>query len=80
MAKVYIVEAGKCYVMTEEDLFKKFSGEWVLLFDEEIVDHSSNIEDILRVAEEKYPAEKFPQDKIKISKVLSGDTHLRGMR
>jgi hypothetical protein len=66
--------------MQEEDVYKKFAGEWLLLFDEEIVDHSSNIEDILKVAEEKFPAEKFPQDKIKISKVLSGDIHLRGLR
>ena len=56
---------------------KEFSGEWLLLFDEEVVDHSSNIEDILKIAEEKYPADKFPQDKIKISKVLSGDIRLR---
>jgi len=63
--------------MTQEDLTKKFPGEWLLLFEEEIVDHSSNIEDILKLCEEKYPADKVPQDKIKISKVLSGDHHLR---
>ena len=56
---------------------KEFSGEWLLLFDEEIVDHSSNIEEILKTCEEKYPADKFPQDRIKISKVLSGDIRLR---
>ena len=63
--------------MAQKDLYKEFAGEWLLLFDEEIVDHSSNIEDMLKLAEEKYPAEKFPQEKIKISKVLSGDVRLR---
>ena len=65
------------YLMEEKDVYKQFSGEWLLLFDEEIIDHSSNIEDMLKLAEEKYPAEKFPQEKIKISKVLSGDVRLR---
>ena len=46
-------------MIQEEDL-KKFSGEWLLLFNDEIIDHSSNVEDILKLAEEKYPAEKFP--------------------
>ena len=63
--------------MIQEDDLKKFSGEWLLLFNDEIIDHSSNVEDILKLAEEKYPAEKFPEDNIKISKVLSGTTHLR---
>ena len=58
-------------MIQEEDL-KKFSGEWLLLFNDEIIDHSSNVEDILKLAEEKYPAEKFPEDNIKISKVLQG--------
>ena len=56
---------------------KKFSGEWLLLFNDKIIDHSSNIEDILRLAEEKFPEEKFPEDLIKISKVLSGDIYRR---
>ncbi len=63
--------------MDNKEISKQFPGEWLLLFDEQIVDHSSNIEDILKLAEEKYPAEKFPQEKIKISKVLSGDIRLR---
>jgi len=46
------------------------------LFNDEIVDHSLNLEDVLRVADEKFPAEKFPADTIKISKVLSGSIHL----
>jgi len=56
----------------KEDLSKKFTGEWLLLFNDEIVDHSVNIEEILKVAEEKFPADKFPDDEIKISKVLDG--------
>ena len=63
--------------MIHEEDIKKFSGEWLLLFNDEIIDHSSNVEDILKLAEEKYPADKFPEDNIKISKVLSGSIHLR---
>ena len=58
-------------MIQEEDL-KKFSGEWLLLFNDEIIDHSANIEDILKLADEKYPSEKFPDDTIKISKVIHG--------
>jgi len=63
--------------MEQEEMLKKYSGEWILLFNDQIVDHSMNLEDILQVADEKYPAEKFPEDNIKISKVLSGSIHLR---
>jgi hypothetical protein len=63
--------------MEQEDLLKKYSGEWILLFNDKIVDHSLNLEDVLRVADEKYPAEKYPENSIKISKVLSGSIHLR---
>jgi len=62
--------------MKQEEVTKKFSGEWILLFNDEIVDHSENIEDILKTCEKKYPADKFPDDEIKISKVLDGT--LRG--
>ena len=62
--------------MKQEEVSKKFSGEWLLLFNDEIIDHSTNVEDILKLAEEKYPADKFPDDDIKISKVLSGDIQL----
>ena len=58
--------------MKQEDVPKKFSGEWLLLFNDEIVDHSVNVEDILKLAEKKYPADKFPDDEIKISKVIDG--------
>ncbi len=62
--------------MEKEDYSKKFSGEWLLLFNDEIIDHSHNVEDMLKLAEEKYPSDKFPDDTIKISKVLSGDIRL----
>ena len=58
--------------MKEDNEFNKLSGEWLLLFNDEIVDHSANVEDILKLAEEKYPDNKFPDDKIKISKVIEG--------
>ena len=58
--------------MRQVDTTKKFSGEWLLLFNDEIIDHSSNVEDMLKLAEEKFPANKFPDDEIKISKVLDG--------
>ena len=62
--------------MKEEALTKKFCGEWVLLFNDKIVDHSANIEDILKTAEEKFPEEKFPNAEIKISKVLDGNLRI----
>jgi hypothetical protein len=62
--------------MDRNEIVKKYSGEWILLFNDEIVDHSLNLEDVLRVADEKYPAEKYPEDNIRISKVLSGSIHL----
>ena len=73
--KFYILQIGNPYLMKEE-ITKKFEGEWLLLFNDEIIDHSANVEDILKLAEEKYPSKKFPDDEIKISKVLSGDLHL----
>jgi hypothetical protein len=63
--------------MDQDEMMKKYSGEWILLFNDEIVDHSVNLEDVLRVVEEKYPPNKFPEDNIKISKVLSGQIPLR---
>ena len=63
--------------MEQNEDLKKYSGEWILLFNDEIVDHSINLEDVLRIVEEKYPPNKFPEDNIKISKVLSGHIPLR---
>jgi len=48
--------------MKQENVSKRFTGEWLLLFNDKIVDHSADIEDILKVVEEKYPADKFPED------------------
>jgi len=62
--------------MKEETVSKKFSGEWLLLYNDEIIDHSTNVEDILKIAEEKYPSDKFPEDEIKITKVLTEDIRL----
>jgi len=64
-------------MMNREDIYKKFSGEWIILFNDKIVDHSVNLEDVLKVCDEKYPSEKFPNDDIKISKVLDGNTLFR---
>ena len=63
--------------MDKDEILKKYSGEWILLFNDEIVDHSVNLEDVLRVVEQQYPPDKFPDDHIKISKVLSGQIPLR---
>ena len=63
--------------MKEQDVSRKLSGEWLLLFNDEIVDHSANVEDVLKTAEEKYPSDKFPNDEIKISKVLEGRPDFR---
>jgi len=62
--------------MKQSETSKKFEGEWLLLFNDEIIDHSQNVEDILKLAEEKYPSEKFPNDEIKISKVFSEHNRL----
>ena len=63
--------------MQQEDDLRKYSGEWILLFNDEIIDHSLNLEDMLKLVDEKYPHEKYPEDKIKISKVLTGSVQLR---
>ena len=68
---------GNWYPMQQDSVLKRYSGEWIILFNDEIVDHSYNLEDMLKLVDEKYPAEKFPDDNIKISKVLSGNIHLR---
>ena len=62
--------------MKQEDYIKGYPGEWLLFFNDEIIDHSANVEEMLILAEEKYPADKFPDDVIKISKVLSGNIRL----
>lgn len=59
--------------MKQELDSKKFIGEWLLFLNDEIVDHSANVEDILKTAEEKFPANRFPDCEIKISKVIDGN-------
>ncbi len=44
---------------------KKFTGEWVVLFGDKIVDHSYNLEEILKIAD------TYPNDKIIIEKIPS---------
>ncbi|MEM0492432.1 MAG: DUF5678 domain-containing protein [Candidatus Thermoplasmatota archaeon] len=61
--------------MVQVNDIEKYAGEWILLFNDEIIDHSKNIEDILKIVEERYPSDKFPDDQIKISKVLAGSPH-----
>jgi len=60
----------------KKEITEKFQGEWILLFNDEIIDHSSNIEEILKLAEQKFPIEKYPEDEIKISKVLQSSPHM----
>jgi len=62
--------------MKKEKKLDEFTGEWILLLNDSIIDHSYNIEDMLKLAEEKYPEEKYPDATIKISKVLSDDFKL----
>jgi hypothetical protein len=62
--------------MIKEKKLDDFTGEWILIFNDSIIDHSYNIEDMLKLAEEKYPEEKYPEATIKISKVLSEDFQL----
>lgn len=47
---------------SDEDEIEKYYGEWLLLFGDEIVNHSPNLEDILRFAEE------FPLDEVTITR------------
>ena len=45
--------------MPEEKITDIFSGEWVLLFEDRIIDHSANIQDMLILAQDKYPNDKY---------------------
>jgi hypothetical protein len=54
---------------TEREIF---SGEWILLFNDKMVDHSGNIEDMLLLAEQKFPNNKYPHDTVRITKVFQG--------
>ena len=59
-------------MMEPTDLEKKYQGEWILLFNDIIIDHSSNIEEILKIAEEKFPDYQNSSDAIKIAKIHDG--------
>jgi len=63
--------------MSKNKESKELSGEWVLLFNDKIVDHSANIEDMLKLAEEKYPDEKFPHDSVRLAKIFQGSPRER---
>ncbi len=59
-----------------EEILKEYPGEWLLIFNDEIIDHSNNVEEILRKAEEEFPPDKLSDDSIKILKVLSDEVRL----
>jgi hypothetical protein len=61
-------------VIEDADSTELSEGEWVLLYNDKVIDHSSNIEDMLRLAEEKFPYGKYPSDSVKISKIFSKTT------
>lgn len=63
-------------MMKQEELNKKFPGEWLLLFNDKIIDHNINLEEILNIYDEKINIDNVPEDEIKISKVLTQDTRL----
>ena len=52
-------------MIPDKEEMEKFLGEWVLLFDDKIVKHSPNLEEILKDAED------FPIDEITIAKAPS---------
>ena len=58
--------------MIKEKKLNEFSGEWILLFNDKIIDHSSNIEEMLILAEEKFPSDKFPHGTVRITKIFQG--------
>lgn len=61
----------------KEQRLKEFDGEWVLLFDDEIINHSQDVGEMLHLADELYPAESSPRDHVKIAKVISGSLHVQ---
>jgi len=44
----------------------------VLLFEDRIIDHSANIQDMLNLAQDKYPNDKYPHGTVRIKKVFQG--------
>jgi len=43
--------------MIDVDEMERFSGEWVLILEDKVINHSYNLEEMLKVAED-YPPEK----------------------
>ena len=62
---------------TKEQRLKEFDGEWVLLFDDEIINHSQDVGEMLHLADELYPVESSPREHVKIAKVISGSLHVK---
>jgi hypothetical protein len=58
--------------MPDEKDKEIFSGEWILLYEDKIIDHSSKIEEMLILAEEKFPSDKFPHGTVRITKIFQG--------
>jgi hypothetical protein len=59
-------------MMEIKEIEKIHQGEWVLLFHDEIIDHSANVEDILRIVDEKFPEDTDSSNAIRIAKILNG--------
>ncbi|HEC80914.1 MAG TPA: hypothetical protein ENI42_00605 [Thermoplasmatales archaeon] len=66
--------AGKVYkekpssvikAMIDPEEIEKFSGEWVLIFEDKIINHSCNLEEMLKLAED------YPRGEVTIAKLPS---------
>lgn len=69
---INIASIQQVMIMDKKILYEKYPGEWILLFNDEIIDHSANVEDILHICEKKFPENHFPDDEIKITKIFQG--------
>ncbi len=69
---IFLCSLKVSYTMPIAKESEILSGEWILLYDDKIVDHSANIEDMLILAEEKFPNQLFPPDKVRITKNFQG--------
>jgi hypothetical protein len=58
--------------MPDAKVSEIFSGEWVLLYEDKIIDHSVDIQDMLVLAQEKFPINKYPHGTIRIIKMFQG--------
>ncbi len=55
--------------LREEELYREYNGEWLLIFKDEVVEHSRDVEEILRLAEELFPGDMLSE--VRIRKVFS---------